>query len=281
MGHKFVVIGGAGAMGKITVTDLFNTSKAEDEVIVADYDLAKAEALIKSFTPKKDSPKISAIKEGRTIFNNLQKFISYQISVNFAQLSLITLAILIGLPLPLVAIQILLMNLFSDELTAIALSFNPDAHDVMQQKPRKNSNILKRSHWSLIILAGSIMCLVSLGVFYYTLNIQNESETVARTTTLVTMIFFAITNAFNFRSFRKGVLNRSPFTNKYLVYASIISVLATILIIYSPLNKVFEIAPISLFNFFMAFVASLSIIFVFDILKKINNKKKFFDMEHI
>jgi len=224
---------------------------------------------------------ISAIKEGRTIFNNLQKFISYQISVNFAQLSLITLAILIGLPLPLVAIQILLMNLFSDELTAIALSFNPDAHDVMQQKPRKNSNILKRSHWILIILAGSIMCLVSLGVFYYTLNIQNESETVARTTTLVTMIFFAITNAFNFRSFRKGVLNRSPFTNKYLVYASIISVLATILIIYSPLNKVFEIAPISLFNFFMAFVASLSIIFVFDILKKINNKKKFFDMEHI
>jgi len=212
---------------------------------------------------------VSAVREGRTIFNNIQKFVAYQLSVNFAQLSLIAVAILIGLPLPIVAIQILLMNLFSDEVTAIALSFNPSAHDVMQKKPRKNSNILEKSHWNLIILAGCIMCLVSLGVFYYTLNIRNESEIVARTTTLLTMIIFAITNAFNFRSFRKRVFNRSPFTNKYLFYASAISILVTLVIIYSPLNKIFETAPIGLPNLLIAFVAPLFIIFVFDVLKTI------------
>lgn len=62
MTKKFAVIGGAGAMGRITVTDLYHTSKATDEIIVADYDLAKAEALIKSFAPRKDAPKMRAVK---------------------------------------------------------------------------------------------------------------------------------------------------------------------------------------------------------------------------
>ena len=62
MSNKFVVIGGAGAMGKITVTDLYHTSKSTDEIVVADYDLNKAQALIESFPKSKDRPKMSAVK---------------------------------------------------------------------------------------------------------------------------------------------------------------------------------------------------------------------------
>ena len=210
---------------------------------------------------------VEAVKEGRTIFSNIQKFTTYQISINFSQILLITLAIIIGLPLPLIAIQILLMNLFSDEIMAIALSFNPPSLDSMKKGPRRNSNILQKNHWIIILIAGSFMCLVSLGIFYFILNVMHESLQVARTTTLATMIFFTIANAYNFRSFRKGVFNRSPFTNMYLVYTSIISIVTTLILIYTPLGKIFDIVPLSSKYLLIAFLAASSIAFTFDLIK--------------
>ncbi|MCK5177874.1 MAG: cation-transporting P-type ATPase [Candidatus Aenigmarchaeota archaeon] len=218
---------------------------------------------------------VYAIKEGRIIFNNLQKCVAYQISINFAQLFLIFFAIALGMPLPLVAMHILFMNLFSDEVTAIALSFNHSSGDIMKTRPRKKSGILNKHLLSMILIAGSIMCIVSLSVFYYVLNVLGQSETVAQTTTLLTMIFFAIANAFNFRSFRKSVLGRSLFVNKYLIWASIISVLLSLIIVFwSPMNLIFETAPIGLFNIALAFFASLSIVLVFDVLKMLLNRKR-------
>jgi Ca2+-transporting ATPase len=210
---------------------------------------------------------VSAVKEGRTIFNNIRKFITYQLSCNFAEIFIIFFGILLGLPLPLLALQILFMNLVTDNLPAITLGFNPYSKDVMKTKPRKKSAILDKHLILLIITAGIVMGIVTLGIFYFTLNILKQDIVIARTTALLTLIFFEIANAFNFRSFRKKVFNRSPFVNMYLVYASIISIIATIFVIYSPLNKVFETAPLSLFNFLLAFAASFTIILVFDILK--------------
>jgi P-type Ca2+ transporter type 2C len=95
----------------------------------------------------------------------------------------------------------------------------------------------------------------------------------------LSLILLEIANAFNFRSFRKGVLNRPLFTNKYLVYASIISLLATILIIYTPLSKIFSTVSIGWANWLIAIISALLIILLFDILKIINKKKKFFKLE--
>ena len=212
---------------------------------------------------------VSAVREGRTIFNNIQKFITYQLSCNYAELFIIFFGILIGLPLPLLALQILFMNLVTDNLPAISLGFNPSSPDIMRTKPRRESSILNRNLTILLVIAGTIMGILTLGVFYFTLNVLKQDIMIARTTALVTLIFFEIANAFNFRSFRKGVLNRSPFVNKYLIYASIISIIATLAIVYTPLNKIFETAPISLFNFLIAFLISLSVVIVFDLLKSI------------
>ncbi|MFH1608272.1 MAG: cation-transporting P-type ATPase [archaeon] len=223
---------------------------------------------------------ISAVSEGRTIFNNIQKFVTYQLSCNYAELLIIFLGILLGLPLPLLALQILFMNLVTDNLPAITLGFNQSSQDVMNKKPRKKSHILDKQLILLILIGGTIMGLITLGVFYFVLNILNQELVVARTTALVTLIFFEIAHAFNFRSFRKRVLNRSLFVNKYLVYASLISLLATSLIIYTPLSKVFETSPIGLINTLIAFVASLTIILAFDIMKAkkgdLSQEKKLF-----
>ena len=93
------------------------------------------------------------------------------------------------------------------------------------------------------------------------------------------MILFEITNAFNFRSFRKPVLTRSLLVNKYLVYASLVSILATILIIYTPLNIYFYSASISLYYWLSLIALSLILVVIFDILKFINKKYNFLE-EH-
>jgi len=210
---------------------------------------------------------VLAVKEGRTIFNNIRKFVTYQLSCSYAELSVIFLGILLGLPLPLLALQILFMNLVTDNLPAITLGFNRSSKDVMEEKPRKNSMILNKQLIHLIIIAGTIMGFVALGVFYFTLNILGQDIAIARGTALMTLVFFEIANAFNFRSFRKKTLTRSPFTNIYLVYASAISIIATFVIIYSPLNSVFGVAAIRLYDVLLALFASLIVVIVFDVLK--------------
>lgn len=218
---------------------------------------------------------IEAIKEGRTIFTNIQKFTTYQTSVNFSQVMLIFLAIIIGLPTPLVAIQILFMNLFSDEITAITLAFNPYSKDVISHKPRKKSEIITKPLFVMLLVAGLMMSLGSIGVFYYVLNI-GKSEIAARTIAFSTMVFFGITNAFNFRSFRKTSLNRSPYTNKPLFWASIAAISFTIFAIYNPyLNRIFETVAIKPIFLGIGLIVSLSVLVVFDILKHLNEKKHF------
>lgn len=218
---------------------------------------------------------VSAIREGRTIFNNIRKFITYQLSCNYAELFIIFLGIVIGLPLPLLALQILFMNLVTDDLPALTLGLNPPSYDAMKVKPRKKSNILNKHLLILLAIAGTVMGVGTLGVYYYTLRVLNQDILIARTSALVALIFFEIANAFNFRSFRYPVHKLPMLANKYLFFASIISILATILVIYTPLNIIFGTTPIKLFYWILALVISLSVIVVFDILKLINEKNKF------
>lgn len=228
---------------------------------------------------------VTAIKEGRTIFKNIRKFTSYQLSCNYSELAVLFIGVLfaplLGWIVPiLLALQILFMNLVTDDLPAITLSLNKSSRDIMLEKPRKKKEILNKSLIIWMIIAGLSMALFALISFFVSFNVFHQSAEVARTTALLSLILLEIANAFNFRSFRKRVLNRSLFTNKYLVYASIISLLATLLIIYTPLNKIFDTVSIGWVNWLMAIVSALLIIFLFDILKMINHKKNFLKLEN-
>ena len=123
------------------------------------------------------------------------------------------------------------------------------------------------------------MAILTLASFYITFNIMNEEITYARSSALVSLISLEIAGAFNFRSFRKGVLNRSLLVNPLLFYASIISIIATLAIIYTPLNAIFGTAPLHLKEWCVALGVAFVSILIFDFLKKYNNKKKFFDCE--
>ncbi len=227
---------------------------------------------------------VSAISEGRTIFKNIRKFVTYQLSCNFAELSILFLGVLLsplfGWQVPLLlALQILFMNLVTDNLPAITLGFNPSSTDAMMEMPRKNAEILNKRLITLLVFTGCVVMLLVLSSYYITYNIVGKSIEYSRTVALFTLISLEIASAFNFRSFRKGVFNRSLLVNPYLVYASTISLLATFVIIYSPLNKVFETVPLGLDGFLVPLASSLLLLVIFDGLKYVNNKKKFFDLE--
>jgi P-type Ca2+ transporter type 2C len=224
---------------------------------------------------------ISAVAEGRTIYNNIRKFVSYQLTVNTAELVVllvgVILAPVLGWQIPLLlSIQILFMNLVTDNIPAITLGLNPTSHDIMNEQPRKSRNILNRSLIILIAFSGTMMALFALTAYYLDFNVFGESAEYARTTALLSMILMEIVAAFSFRSFRKKALTRSPFVNMSLVYASLISLGATLAIIYTPIKTVFGTVPLGLIPWGIAAISALTLITIYDVAKHLFNKQNWY-----
>ncbi len=227
---------------------------------------------------------VHAIKEGRTIFANIRKFMTYQISCNFSQIMIIFIGVLIasnfGWAIPLLLpLQILFMNIVTDNIPAIALGFNHSSNDIMNEKPKRKTSIFTKNILKLLFFSGILMTFFTLLVYYITYNVLSLDYAHAATTALVTLIFLQIFGAFVFRSFRKGVLRRSIFVNKPLFFASLVSIVATIIIVYSPLNKAFDTVPLTAVEWFIALGIGLLFILIFDVLKYINKHKKFWHEE--
>ncbi|MFA6269412.1 MAG: HAD-IC family P-type ATPase [archaeon] len=216
---------------------------------------------------------VAAVEEGRTTYTNVKKFVSYQLACVIGEIILIFVSLLVGLPLPLVALQILFMNIIVDDFPAITLGLNPASKDAMHSKPRKNAALLDKESLLFVGAAALVMGFLSLGTFWVLINILNVELAVSRTITLITLIFFQLVSAYCFRSFRFGVHELPITSNKYLFWASLASILATIIVVYSPLNVLFETTPIDPIFWVFALLVSFSVVIVLDVIKKIRGNK--------
>lgn len=210
---------------------------------------------------------VYAIHEGRTVFHNIQKFVTYQLSCNYAELFIIFAGILIGLPLPLLALQILFMNIVTDNLPAITLGFQPASIDSMRKQQKGENILIQPIHFRVMLISGFLMGIIGLGVFYTAIQILHYSLPEARSVALFTLVGLEIVHAFNMRSFRHPIHQSNFLSNQWLAVASIISILATLLVIYSPLNELFGLAPIAMELLLYAGLAALSIGIIFDVWK--------------
>lgn len=217
---------------------------------------------------------VEAIKEGRTIFNNIRKFVSYQLSCNLSELTILFFGVLLapyfgwGVPL-LLSLHILFMNLVTDNLPAITLGFNPSSGDIMREKPRKNAQILNKELVFLLLFNGGLMAVMTLAIYFVFFNVFGYGVEVSRTAALAGLILLEIASAFNFRSFRKKVLTRSLFVNRYLAIASVISFVAMIFIIYNSwAGKIFETVPLSIDKWLILALPALTILIIYDGLKE-------------
>jgi P-type Ca2+ transporter type 2C len=221
---------------------------------------------------------VEAVVEGRTIFKNIQKVSIYQISITLTQLFFVFLAILVNMPLPLVAIQILFINILTDEMTAIMLGFNPPSFDVMEVSPRRGSELIDKSLFKVLLISIGIMIVFAMGTYIYLLNLFGPLSDIPRTTIFALIVSFGIINAFTFRSFRYPVFNLPFNANKLVIYASILSVIAVLIAIYTPANVIFEAVPLPWQLWLVIIFISLLTISTFDLLKVINRKYKLLEL---
>jgi Ca2+-transporting ATPase len=184
---------------------------------------------------------VAAVEEGRGIFGNIKKYLTYLLSSNLGEVLLMAGAILfgplIGLPygaMPLIAIQILFVNLVTDGLPAIALSVDPPAPDIMEQKPRRRGQgVFTRPVVILMAIGGVWSCLVNLGIFKWALDV-GRGMIEAQCLCFLTLIIIQFFKAYNFCSDKKSVLQIGLFKNKWLNLSIISQMLLMLVIIYVP-----------------------------------------------
>ncbi len=210
---------------------------------------------------------VEAIKDGRTIYENIRKFTSLMISVNFTQVLVILLGILIfGFELlPLVALQILLLNAAMAELPSVTLGIDPARTDVMNKPPRDpKEKLLTKKLWAVIFSIALYMSIACLLVFW----IHLPDLTEARTMVLTTLTGFIIFNTFNFISIQDSIFKVGIFKNRWLFAAIGGTLMILTSVIYIPLMQViFETTTLKLDDLVIAVLVSSTILIIAEIAK--------------
>ncbi len=189
---------------------------------------------------------VSAIEEGRRIFDNIRKGTSYLLSVSFAELATIFFAVALGFPLPLLAAQILWINVVAEEFPAIGLALEPSHSDIMKRKPRDPKESMP-SRPLMIYTLGIAAAIVAgtLGMYIITLQ-SNPDLSYARTVAFVGLGFFTVYNAYSSRSLQESVFRMNPLGNKTLLMGIAASILAILAVVYIPFMQfIFETRPLT------------------------------------
>lgn len=217
---------------------------------------------------------VSAVEEGRVIYDNIRKFIRYLLSCNLGEVLTMFLASLFYLPNPLTPIQILFVNLATDGLPAIALGVDPPDKDIMRQSPReKNEGIFARGLWEKIIVRGSLIGVCTLLSFmsgrYYGMDLVT-----CRTITMCTLVMSQLLHVFECRSERHSIFEINIFSNIYLLGAVLVSMTMICCILYIPfLSGIFNTVALNLGQWLLVIFFSGIIFLINSVYLLIKSKK--------
>lgn len=191
---------------------------------------------------------VNAVEEGRVIFSNIKKFVSFLLSCNIAEVAIVFLSILFGLPSPLTPIQLLWLNLVTDAFPALALGVEPAEADIMDREPRDPKESILAGKTGQGVILQSIAITVSVLAAYiiglkwiFPNNIEG-----AHTMVFATLITSELLRAFSVRSEKYTLKELGWFSNKYLLKANLLSFALLLLVMYiPPLRRLFELQFIS------------------------------------
>jgi len=201
---------------------------------------------------------VSAVEEGRGIYDNIKKFIHYLLSCNAGEILTMFVAMLFNLPVPLLPIHILWVNLVTDSLPALALGVDPVDKNIMTRPPRPaNEAVITREQAGLMVMQGAFIALCSLAAFSFVMFVENEGLARARTAAFIVLSCSQLFHAFNCRSMRESIFKLGIFTNKKLVLAALISFFLQMIVVYIPfLQTVFKTEALGLFDWVLVLVIS-------------------------
>jgi len=205
---------------------------------------------------------VEAIKQGRGVFDNIKKSIAFLLSGNFGEIAIIFLAILANLPLPLLAIQILWINLVTDGLPALALSADPISDQVMKRKPRAPDESIFHGLRPYLLEYPAILCIGALITFWLTLSSQGLAY--AQTAVFSAVVVFEMFQAFSCHSLYRPITKTKFRASKWLIIAALTAIILQITIVYFPLaQQVFHTRALSLFDWILIFgFSSLGLIYL-------------------
>lgn len=179
---------------------------------------------------------VLAIRQGRIIFENIRKFIVYLLSCNLSEILVVATASIIGMPLPLLPLQILFLNMVTDVFPALALGMGEGGENIMSKKPKDpNEDIIPVSLWKSIIAYGFGMTIAVIGIEYVSLNLLHLAEKPANNMTFYTLILVQLWNVFNLPEASVSFFKNEVTKNKY-VWLALLICLGIVLLVWSMPN---------------------------------------------
>lgn len=218
---------------------------------------------------------VDAVREGRIIFENIKKYVSFLFACNMVEIVSILFTIVFLLPMPIQPLHILFLNLLIDIGPAIALAYEEAEDDVMSHPPRNPENgLVNRKFLSRIITSGIFIGLGAFGIFFAFYNFSDFSLEYAQTVTFSYMAIAQLMHIFNVRKFKSFGLDKSFFKNKLLVGAMALGVVLQLIAVYTPfMNNVLGTEPLTLMSWGIIFGAAAVATFIVHWFKVLTGQK--------
>lgn len=242
------------AMG-ITGTDV---AKGASDIILADDNFSTI---------------VDAVKEGRAIYENIKKSVHFLLSSNIGEIITILISLLIGFKSPLVAIQLLWVNLVTDSLPAIALGIDPPDTALMNGRVKKSkTGIFTKDRWARISIEG--MMIGSLALLSYAIGtVVFDKEIIGSTMAFATLSISQLVHAFNLKT-EKSIFSINLFNNPYLIGSLIIGIFLQVAVIMVPtLSNIFKVVPLNSIQWLVVLVLCIMPVVIVEIEKLLTSKK--------
>lgn len=217
---------------------------------------------------------VSGVEEGRFAFDNVRKVIYLLISTGAAEVILFIASIIAGLPLPLLAVQLLWLNLVTNGIQDVALAFEGGEPGAMKRKPRKTTEkIFNKQMLQQTIVSGLTMGMIAFGSWFYLKNFMDMNETHARNIVLLLMVIMQNVHVFSCRSERVSIFKIPLKRNIILLFGVILAQGIHILSMHIPfMQNVLKLEPITMLEWFEVFLLAIPLILVMEIFKFIKSK---------
>ena len=225
---------------------------------------------------------VAAVEEGRAIFDNIKKYLIFLLSCNLAEILMLTGAFFLGMPLPLIALQILWVNLTTDGLPALALGVDPKAPDIMSRPPRPPAEGVFSPSVNALLAAIALYLtaiLIPLFGYYYYYNPWGLSDpkmvlTEAQTMVFITLVLAELVNAFNCRSDYLSLFKVGVFGNRFLILAVLASLVMMVMVIeWDPLSRLFHTTPLRWLDWVLAAGLGLTLVPIVELTKWIIRRR--------
>jgi len=212
---------------------------------------------------------VGAVEQGRAIIDNIRKVITYLLSDSFTEIILIGVSLLLGWPLPILAAQILWVNLIEDGLPNVALAFEPKEKDLMKQKPQgQEVPLLTKEMKVLIFIIGLLTDLFLLGLFFYLLNYSGYTISHIRSVIFAGLTIDSLFYVFSCKSLKRNLWHINLFSNKFLIAAWLFGLLMLVAALYlAPLQNLLKTVPLTLFDWQLILALGLINIALIEITK--------------